>query len=97
MNKTEIKRLINKRFYIYINESFPEYDMDFNEGGGRVYLNPIGENLNLTNDCIEYHQSYHEVTCLNQSSKKIQEDTETMRLFLMNSIIPFIKDWENIL
>lgn len=90
MNKTEIKREINRRFYIYVETNFPQYELDFNEGGGRVSLIPQ-EGTN--NDFIEYHQSYHEVICLNNASKQTHEDVAQMQLYLDNNIIPFIKSF----
>lgn len=88
MNKTEVKRQINKRFYQYINDNFPEYDIDPSEGYGRVYLVPMEGNKG--DDSIEYHQSNHEVICLNNASKKTHEDVAKMQSYISNNIIPFV-------
>lgn len=88
MNKTEIKREINRRFYAYVENNFPQYDLDF-EGNGRVSLTPKEGEDRGTNS-IEYHQSFYEVVCLNWASKQTQEDTATMQLYIDNNIIPFV-------
>lgn len=88
MNKTETKKEINRRFYIYVETNFPQYDLDF-DGNGRVSLTPKEGEDRGTNS-IEYHQSFHEVMCLNWASKQTQEDTNTIQLYIDNNIIPFV-------
>ena len=89
MNKTEIKRQINSRFYQYVNDNFPEYEIDAGEGYGRVYLVPK-EGDSRNDNSIEYHQSRHDLVCLNYASKKTHEDVAKMQSYVSNNIIPFI-------
>jgi hypothetical protein len=89
MTKTEIKRQINKRFYQYIENNFPEYDIDTGEGYGRIYLVPK-EGDDRGNNSIEYHQSRHELVCFNYASKKTHEDVAKMQSYISNNIIPFV-------
>jgi hypothetical protein len=89
MNKTEIKRQINSRFYQYVNDNFPEYEIDAGEGYGRVYLVPK-EGDSRNDNSIEYHQSRYDLVCLNCASKKTHEDVAKMQSYVSNNIIPFI-------
>ncbi len=79
MTKWEQHQHINKLFYNYVKQNFPEYTISFDEGGGRVYLIP---NSNKANDSIEYHQSRHDVCCANWASSKTKTDTITMEKYL---------------
>ena len=81
MNKTETKRQINKRFYQYIEDNFPEYDIDAGEGYGRIYLVPK-EGDDRGNNSIEYHQSNHDVICFNNASKKTHEDVAKIQSYI---------------
>ena len=90
MNKTETKRQINKRFYQYVEDNFPEYDIDAGEGYGRIYLIPKDNNVDKSCDSIEYHQSRHELVCFNNASKKTHEDVAKMQSYISNNIIPFV-------
>jgi hypothetical protein len=90
MNKTEIKRQINSRFYQYVTENFPQYELDFDQGGGRVYLVHTS-GTNLSDNSIEYHQSYHDLVCFNWASEETKKDVSVMQTFINNNIIPSIK------
>jgi hypothetical protein len=79
MTKREQHQHINKLFYNYVKQNFPEYTISFDEGGGRVYLIP---NSNKANDSIEYHQSRHNVCCANWASSKTKTDTIAMEKYL---------------
>ena len=79
MTKREQHQHINKLFYNYVKQNFPEYTISFDEGGGRVYLIP---NSNKANDSIEYHQSRHDVCCANWASSKTKTDTIAMEKYL---------------
>jgi hypothetical protein len=89
MNKTEIKRQINSRFYQYVNDNFQEYEIDGGEGNGRIYLTPK-EGDNRGDNSIEYHQSRYDLVCLNCASKKTHEDVAEMQSYISNNIIPFV-------
>jgi hypothetical protein len=79
MTKREQHQHINKLFYNYVKQNFPEYTISFDEGGGRVYLIPKS---NKANDSIEYHQSRHDVCCANWASNKTKTDTIAMEKYL---------------
>ena len=79
MTKKEMHKEINRRFYDYLNENFAEYTIDSGEGYGRIYLIPKSGNIN---NAIEYHQSRHDICCVNWSEDKTKKDVETMELFL---------------
>ena len=38
MTQKEFHRQVNARFYAYVEENFPQYEIDHSEGYGRVYL-----------------------------------------------------------
>ena len=84
MTKREQHQHINKLFYNYVKQNFPEYTISFDEGGGRVYLIP---KTDKANDSIEYHQSKHNVCCANWASSKTKTDTIAMEKYL-NKITP---------
>ena len=79
MTKREQHQHINKLFYNYVEQNFPEYTISFDEGGGRVYLIPKS---NKANDSIEYHQSRHDVCCANWASSKTKTDIIAMEKYL---------------
>ena len=79
MTKREQHQHINKLFYTYVEQNFPEYTISFDEGYGRVYFIPKS---NQANDSIEYHQSRHDVCCANWASSKTKTDTITMEKYL---------------
>jgi hypothetical protein len=79
MTKREQHQHINKLFYNYVKQNFPEYTISFDEGGGRVYLIP---KTDKANDSIEYHQSKHNVCCANWASSKTKTDTIAMEKYL---------------
>lgn len=91
MTKTEIKRLTNKLFYENIEKNYPQYELDFEGEGGRIYLIPKN---GKKEGIIEYHQSRHECwsyskddsmeKILNNDIKTIQQDIEIMILNSFN-------------
>jgi hypothetical protein len=89
MNKTQKKKEINSKFYTYIETNFPQYELDFDQGGGRVYLIHTNS-TSLSDDSIEYHQSYHDLVCFNWASESTKQDVSTMQTFINNNIIPSV-------
>ena len=92
MTKREYHKKINKLFYTYVNSNFPQYELDFNESGGKVYLIPGNKKNSINNhyDLIEYHQSQHSLCCYNWSYKQTKGIIKTMEKYLTNIIIPFV-------
>ena len=87
MTQKEYHRQVNARFYAYVEENFPQYEIDHSEGYGRIYLIP----KHGYGDSIEYHQSRHNLCCMNNASESTKEDIETMEKYINNNIIPFLK------
>lgn len=77
MTKTQKHKEINSRFYQYVNEHFPNYQIDHSEGYGRVYLIPKSKD-----DAIEYHQSRHDLCQFSWASEKSKVDMKHMEVFL---------------
>ncbi len=87
MTQKEYHKQVNARFYAYVEENFPQYEIDHSEGFGRIYLIP----KHGYGDSIEYHQSRHELCCMNNASESTKEDMFTMEKYINNNIIPFLK------
>lgn len=89
MSKTEIKREINRRFYTYVETNFPQYELEFDNGYGRVSLVPKEGEDRGTNS-IDYHQSDYSIAYLNFASKETKENAIAMQTYINNNIIPFV-------
>ena len=87
MTQKEYHRQVNARFYAYVEANFPQYEIDHSEGYGRIYLIP----KHGYGDSIEYHQSRHELCCMNNASESTKEDMFTMEKYINNNIIPFLQ------
>ena len=87
MTQKEYHKQVNSRFYAYVEANFPQYEIDHSEGYGRIYLIP----KHGYGDSIEYHQSRHDLCCMNNASESTKEDMETMENYINNNIIPFLK------
>ena len=87
MTQKEYHKQVNSRFYAYVEANFPQYEIDHSEGYGRIYLIP----KHGYGDSIEYHQSRHDLYCMNNASESTKEDMETMENYINNNIIPFLK------
>ena len=87
MTQKEYHKQVNSRFYAYVEANFPQYEIDHSEGYGRIYLIP----KHGYGDSIEYHQSRHELCCMNNASESTKEDMFTMEKYINNNIIPFLK------
>jgi hypothetical protein len=72
MTKTQLKKAINKDVYEYINMNFPEFDIDHNEGGGRVYF-VDSTSFRPADDSIEYHQSEHTLCTPPWASERVKD------------------------
>jgi hypothetical protein len=89
MNKTQKRKQINSRFYTYVEDNFPQYTLDFDNGYGRVYL--VHTQHTCSSDTsIEYHQSYHDLVCFNHAPETTKQDVSTMQTYINNNIIPLV-------
>lgn len=57
LTKTKIKQFINRAVYNHIEMYFPNFDIDSNEGYGRIYF--TYKNAKTSKNIIEYSQSLH--------------------------------------
>jgi hypothetical protein len=95
MTQKEYHKQINARFYAYIEENFPQYKIDSSEGYGRIYLihkGIMGSNLSAVKNknSIEYHQSRHDLCCMDYVDEFIKEDMKKIENYLNDNIIPFV-------
>lgn len=88
MLKKEYHKQINKKFYEFIENEFPQYEIDHSEGGGRVYLIPKYQIS--TSNSIMYHQSEHYVEIFNYASDHAKQDCLRMQDYIVNNIVPFV-------
>jgi hypothetical protein len=65
MSKAKFHKEINRRFYKFMEETYPHYTLDFNEGGGRVYILEVevlpNSNIVSYNYDMIYYQNEHYV------------------------------------
>jgi len=75
MTKTQKRKEVIKRFLIFVNETFPQYEMDDCGDGGRITFFPInGSNDNV----IEFQRSRLDLCTLNWASSQTKEDCLVM-------------------
>jgi len=74
MTKKEIKKTINKEFYKYVTESFPDYYIDNSEGGGRVYLITLNwASDKVKRDCEVMENYLKQLVTLIESKAKVSQ------------------------
>lgn len=75
MTKKEINKAIVKRFLTFVEEVFPNYEIDDSGEGGRISFVPLeGEIDNV----IEFHRSRLTVDTFNWSSSQTKQDCTVM-------------------
>jgi len=84
MTKKQMHQEINSKFYQMVESKFPQYIIDDNEGGGRVYLINMEEKNEEygCHDSIEYHMSRHTVCAYNDVSEACFSHEKIMKYFL---------------
>ena len=81
MNKTEIRKAINKEFLTYVQTNHSEYSIDETEGDGTVSIS--NDEQRNSYDSIDYHKGRHELIILEQfASSKPKRDFEIMERYL---------------
>ena len=75
MTKTQQHKELNKKFFKYVKENYPEYEIDDSEGYGRVYLVPREGN---GDESLEYHRSRHTITSYPWCSEETCEIEEQL-------------------
>jgi hypothetical protein len=75
MTKTQKQKEVIKRFLSFVEEVFPQYEIDDYGDGGRITFFPIeGEN----DDSIEFQRSRLDLCILNHASPQAKEDCMVM-------------------
>ena len=75
MIKTQKQKEVIKRFLSFVEEVFPQYEIDDYGDGGRITFFPIeGEN----DDSIEFQRSRLDLCILNYASPQTKEDCMVM-------------------
>jgi len=90
--KTEYKKRFNKKFYEFVEKEFPQYDLNFEEGEGTVYLIPkhkIQKGMNS----IMYHQSEHYCLSYNNCDIGVKQDEEKMNEYIKLINEKVLQDW----
>ena len=81
MNKTEIRKAINKEFLTYVQTNHSDYSIDETEGDGTVNIS--NDEQQNAYDGIDYHKGRHELIILEQfASDKTKRDFEIMERYL---------------
>ena len=78
MNKTESRRALNKLVFEMVTSLGYEV-IDDGDGGRVTFIKPDHKNLY---DSIEYHKSRFDICVLNDASKTVKEDGETIEWFI---------------
>jgi len=90
MTKTQKQKEVIKRFLSFIEEVFPQYEIDDYGDGGRITLFPTeGEN----DDAIEFQRSRLDLCILNHASFQAKEDCMVME-GMLNVIQKEVEDIE---
>ena len=75
MNKTQKQKEIIKRFLTFVNEVFPNYEMDDCGDGGRITFFPIN---GKSDDQIDFQRSRLDLCVLNCASDQAKQDCMVM-------------------
>ena len=75
MNKTQKQKEVIKRFLTFVNEAFPQYEMDDCGDGGRITFSPID---GTSDDVIEFQRSRLDLCVLNWASDQAKQDCMIM-------------------
>ena len=78
MTKTQKRKEVTKRFLTYVEETFPNYELDDDGFGG--YISIVHNEYNGLNDnVITFHRSYRDLFCLDSASDQVKQDSDTMQ------------------
>jgi hypothetical protein len=75
MNKTQKQKEVIKRFLTFVNEVFPNYELDDYGDGGRITFFPIN---GTSDDQIEFQRSRLDLYVLNCASDQAKQDCMVM-------------------
>lgn len=91
MNKTQKQKEIIKRFLTFVNEAFPNYELDDFGDGGRITLFPIN---GTSDDQIEFQRSRLDLYVLNCANDQAKQDHMIME-GMLNVIIQEVQNESN--
>ena len=78
MNKTQKRKEVTKRFLTFVEETFPNYELDDDGFGG--YISIVNTDYNGFNDnVITYHRSYFDAFALDSASEQVKKDADVMQ------------------
>jgi hypothetical protein len=75
MTKTQKQKEVIKRFLTFVEEVFPQYEIDDYGDGGRIEFFPTEGN---TDDAIEFQRSRLTLDVLNWASDQAKQDCAVM-------------------
>jgi hypothetical protein len=75
MNKTQKQKEVIKRFLTFVEEVFPNYELDDYGDGGRITFFPIN---GTSDDQIEFQRSRLTLDVLNWASDQAKQDCMVM-------------------
>ena len=79
MNKTQKQKEKIKRFLTFVNEVFPNYEIDdCGDDGGRISFIPTKFEGHQSNNVIEFQRSRLDLCVLNCASAQVKEDCMVM-------------------
>ena len=90
MTKKEIQKTIIKRFLTFVDEVFPNYELDDCGDGGRITFFPIN---GTSDDAIDFQRSRLDLCVLNWASDQAKEDCMVME-GMLEIIIKEVEDIE---
>jgi hypothetical protein len=88
MTKKEIQKTIIKRFLTFVDEVFPNYELDDCGDGGRISFFPIN---GKQDDIIEFQRSRLDLCTLNWASDQTKQDHMVME-GMLKLIIKEVED-----
>jgi hypothetical protein len=91
MNKTQKQKEIIKRFLSFVNEVFPNYELDDCGDGGRITFFPIN---GTSDDIIEFQRSRLDLCVLNCANDQAKQDHMVME-GMLNVIIQEVQNESN--
>lgn len=75
MTKTQKQKEVIKRFLTFVEEAFPQYELDDCGDGGRITLFPINGTID---DSIDFQRSRLDLCVLNCASAQAKQDCMIM-------------------
>jgi hypothetical protein len=86
MTKTQKRKEVTKRFFTFIEETFPNYYIEDDGFGGRISIVPEVFEGYQSDNWIEYHRSYFNLIVLDSANEQVKQDCELMETKL-NEIV----------